>query len=294
MSQAVLEDDVVADLDESQVDDGASTEAEGVADETSDESTEGEGGSADDAVVVTIGDEAPAQEEDESRAPAWVRDLRKQNREKDRALRAKDEEIARLKGSPSQPVAVVVGAEPTFEGCEYDPEKYKAELVAWNGRKQAAEAQAEKKRKADEASQESWKKTLATYDTQKSTLKVSDYEDAEGVARDALNVTQQGVILSGTDNAALVIYALGKNPKVLKELSAITDPVKFAVRIGKLEKDLKVTPRKAAPIPERVVRGNAAGSSAVDNTLERLRAEADKTGDRTKVAKYMKDKAKAA
>ena len=40
----------------------------------------------DDEVVVSIGEESPPHEE-ETRAPEWVRELRKQNREKERRIR---------------------------------------------------------------------------------------------------------------------------------------------------------------------------------------------------------------
>jgi hypothetical protein len=97
-------------------------------------------------------------------------------------------------------------------------------------------------------------------------------------------------VLQGADNPALVIYALGRNPKKAKELSEIKDPVKFAFAVAKLEKDLKVTNRKAAPPPERVVSGTGRSSGAVDSTLERLRTEAAKSGDFTKVIQYKKSK----
>jgi hypothetical protein len=87
-----------------------------------------------------------------------------------------------------------------------------------------------------------------------------------------------------------VIYALGKNLKKAKELSEITDPVKFAFAVAKLEKDLKVTNRKAAPPPEKIVSGTGRSSGAVDSTLERLRAEAEKTGNMTKVIQYKAQK----
>ena len=93
-------------------------------------------------------------------------------------------------------------------------------------------------------------------------------------------------MLQGADNPALVVYALGKNPKKAQELASIKDPVKFAFAVAKLEKDLKVTNRRAAPPPERVVSGTGRVSGAVDSTLERLREEASKSGDMTKVLAY--------
>ena len=47
------------------------------------------------------------------------------------------------------------------------------------------------------------------------------------------------------------MYALGKNPKKAKELGEITDPVKFAFAVAKLETQLTVTSRKQVPPPEK-------------------------------------------
>jgi hypothetical protein len=88
----------------------------------------------------------------------------------------------------------------------------------------------------------------------------------------------------------LVIYALGRNPKKAKELAEIKDPVKFAFAVAKLEKDMKVTNRKQAPAPERVVTGTGRSSGAVDSQLERLREEAARTGNMTKVIAYKRQK----
>jgi hypothetical protein len=86
---------------------------------------------------------------------------------------------------------------------------------------------------------------------------------------------------------------MGKSPAKAKELAAITDPVKFTFAIAKLEAQLKVTPRKAPPAPEKQIRsiGGVPMSGAVDSTLERLRDEAAKTGDMTKVIAYKRQKA---
>jgi hypothetical protein len=66
--------------------------------------------------------------------------------------------------------------------------------------------------------------------------------------------------------------------------------VKFAFAVARLEKELKVTNRRAAPAPERIVQGTGRASGTVDSTLERLRAEAEKTGNYTKVLQYKRQK----
>lgn len=243
-----------------------------------------EGQPDDDAVVVTIGDEPQPEEDQHSQAPAWVKELRKSQRElqrENRELKAKMEQGS----APKQP-EITLGKKPTLEDHDYDAERFEQSLEAWYERKRQVDAQAEKARKDQEAQQAAWQEKLTGYQAAKAALKVPDYEDAEHVATETFSVTQQGVMLQGADNPALVIYALGKNPKKAKELAAITDPVKFAFAVAKLESQLKVTSRKAPPPPEKSIRGTAPVSGAVDSTLDRLRAEAEKTGDMTKVIRY--------
>ena len=239
----------------------------------------------DDAVVVTIGDEQPPEEEQHAQAPAWVKELRKSQRELQRENR---ELKARLQqgAAPQAEPAIVLGKKPTLEDHDYDAEKFEQSLADWYEKKRQVDAQAEQARKAQEAQQAAWQEKLNGYQAAKAALKVPDYEDAEHVATETFSVTQQGVMLQGADNPALVIYALGKNPKKAKELAAIADPVKFAFAVAKLESQLKVTNRKAPPPPEKTMRGTGPVSGAVDSTLERLREEAARTGDMTKVIRY--------
>jgi hypothetical protein len=141
--------------------------------------------------------------------------------------------------------------------------------------------------------QKAWQAKLDGYGKAKAELRVKDFEDAEEVAQQVFSITQQGVLLQGADNPALVVYALGKNPAKAKELAEIKDPVKFAFAVAKLEKDLKVTNRRQAPAPERIVTGTGRSSGAVDSTLERLREDAARTGNMTKVIAYKAQKRSA-
>lgn len=240
-----------------------------------------------DEVVVTIGDAQPADEE-ENHAPEWVRDLRKKNREDQRRIRELEEQLKVKADAEKKPAAL--GKKPALEDFDYDTEKFEAELTAWFDRKRQHD-DAESKAKADEeAAQSEWKKRLATYTEAKGGLKVQDFEDAESTVQEQFSVTQQGILIQGAENAAILVYALGKNPAKAKELADIKDPVKFAFAVAKLETQLKVTNRKSPPPPEKQVTGTAPKSGAVDSTLDRLRADAEKTGDYTKVAAYKKQK----
>lgn len=237
-----------------------------------------------DEIVVSFGDE-PAQEEEKA-APQWVKELRKANREKDRQIR---ELQAKIQGAA--PAAPKLGKKPSLDDFDYDTDKFEEALTSWYDQKKQVEEierKAEEKRKADE---QAWANRLETYTKAKASLKVSDYEDAEMAVQEAFNQTQQGIIVQGADNPALVVYALGKNPSKLKELSAISDPVAFAFAVAKLETQVKTTSRKPAPPPpERRVSGAAPVSGSIDSTLERLRAEAEKTGNYTKVVQYKRAK----
>jgi hypothetical protein len=244
-----------------------------------------------DEVVVTIGEESPPPEEDEKQAPEWVRELRKNHRELVRENRELKEKVAATTTTETKPVTV--GAKPKLDDFDYDTEKFEHELAAWYDRKREADAKAAEVEAAQKEQQKAWQAKLDGYGKAKAELKVKDFEDAEATVFESLNVTQQGIIVQGAENSALVIYALGKNLKKAKELASITDPVKFAFAVAKLETQLKVTNRKAAPPPEKTVSGSAPKSGSVDSTLDRLRAEADKTGDYTKVTAYKRQKRQA-
>jgi len=248
----------------------------------SDDESEG-----DDDVVVSIGEESPPQEE-EQRAPEWVRELRKANREKERKIRELE---AKLNATATETKPVALGAKLTLESCDYDSEEYEKKLAGWYEQKReydAAEAEAQAQRDAEA---KAWQDKLDSYAKARASLKVRDYEDAEAVALETFNVTQQGIVLQGSDNPALIIYALGKNTSKAKELASITDPVKFAFAVAKLETQLKVTNRKAAAAPERTIAtGGGRISGSVDSTLDRLREEALKTGDMSKVMAYKRGK----
>jgi len=237
----------------------------------------------DDEVMVTIGEEAPPPEE-HAQAPEWVRELRKQHRQLQREKRELEERLKTVSQPAERPIAV--GKKPTLEEHDYDAEKYENELAAWFERKRKADEAEARARAAEAEANQAWQAKLDGYGKAKADLKVRDFEDAEAQVSETFSVTQQGVLLQGADNPALLVYALGKNPSKAKELAAIKDPVKFAFAVAKLETQLKVQNRKAATPPEKTVRGTGPVSGAVDSTLERLRADAERTGDFSKVMAY--------
>lgn len=237
----------------------------------------------DDGLVVSIDGESPAPEE---AAPEWVRDLRKQHREQKRRNRELEQELEQMRsqGQRAQPL----GPKPTLEVYDYDTDKYEKALADWFDRKRRHDAEQEAVQRQQQAITQQWEQKQQEYFRRKEALKARDFDDAEDVVKDILNVTQQGIIVKGAENPEIVVYALGKNPKKAQELAQIDDPIDFAFAISKLEAKLKVATKKSAPPPEKTVKGQGRVSGSVDSTLERLRAEAEKTGDYSKVLRYKK------
>jgi hypothetical protein len=258
-------------------------------DEGEPEAEEAESEEPDEIVVSIDGEEPPPQEE--QAAPEWVRELRREHRE----LKKRNRELeSRVNQSTETNPVVSLGPKPNLEALDYDTEKYEQSLADWYERKRLVDDQQGQARRAEEEQQQAWNAKLEGYVEAKTKLKVRDYDDAEEVAQQMFNVVQQGVVIQGAENPALVIYALGKNPKKAKELAAIDDPVKFAFAVAKLESNLKIGNRKAATQPERTVSATAPSSGAVDSTLERLREEAARTGNMDKVMAYKRAQKRAA
>ena len=237
-------------------------------------------------VVVTIGEPTEENPEDHQPAPSWVKDLRKQNKELNKELREARQKLNQSAIVPEP----ALGAKPTLESLGYDATKYEQELETWHERKRKADESAAEKAREETSANEKWKAKLGAYNSAKTTLGVTDYEEAEEVVLDLLNPTQQGIIVQGAKDPALVIYAIGKNESAAKELAAIKDPVEFTFAVARLEGQLKVTSKKPATAPETRISGNSRPSGSTDSTLERLRADAEKTGDYSKVSAYKRQK----
>jgi len=238
-----------------------------------------------DEVVISIGEETPPQESKE--APEWVKNLRKKDREKTRQIKELERKLNEKDNTGSELKIPELGVKPKIEDFDYDSEKYETGLSDWFENKAIVDKENAKQKEAKDASLKEWENQQSTYHKVKTELKVKDYDEAEFTVQDVLSRTQQGVIITGADKPAHVIYALGKNPKKLKEISQIKDPVKFIFAVSKLETQLKVsTKRKPSTSPEGVVKGTSSGTSAIGATLDGLRKEATASGDYSKVIAY--------
>ena len=273
------EDEESSEQDEADSDSQSDEDSE----DDSEESGEEE---ASDELVITIGDDKETSEED-SNAPGWVKEVRKTNRE----LQKRNRELESKLEALEKPVEQTLGAKPKIEDFDYDAEKFETALLDWSEKKRIFDQKQSEAVERQKADQQAWESKLNNYNTAKTSLKVKDFDDAEDTVRQFLNPTQQGIIVAAADRPEFVVYALGKNPNKAKALGEIKDPIKFAVELGKLEKDMKVKTGKTPPAPESKVKGNTTPKGgSTDTKLERLRAEAHKTGNFTKLHAYQKSK----
>lgn len=199
-------------------------------------------------------------------------------------LRARTKEVNQLR-RPATPEVIEVGEKPTLESCEWDADRYEAELDEWKDRKAAADKAAADADAETAKVQKDWREKIASYESKKAELRVPGKAEAEAEALAALSQPQQAVIVKYADNPAALIIALGKSPKKLESLSAMNDLAQFTFTVAKLEKELKVG-KKKAPEPEGIVRGAAPLSNVSDKRLEKLEREAARTGDRSEVIRY--------
>lgn len=262
-----------------------------------DEGDQADDGQDDDGVIVTIGDEAPPaeDEEDPKSAAKWLKDLRKHTKEQAKRIRELEREAA-AKAAPEQK-APELGPKPTLEDSDWDAEDFEQKLDAWKERKRQADQAKADEQKQQEAQQQAWQGKLSRYTEAQTALKAKDFADVEESVKSLLDPTQHAIIVQAAKDPALMVYAIGKNPKKAAELAAIKNYVEFAYALGELSKDMKVTTRKAAPAPEgKVSSGSARISGSIDSNLEKLREEAARTGDNSKVLAYkrqQRDKQKA-
>lgn len=234
-----------------------------------------------DDISISFGDEEDDKETQES---STIRDLRKQIR----ALQAKTSNQSIQKEEE-----IVLGEKPTLDSCDMDVDKFEKELEAYHDRSAKIKEKAIRQESEDKRAKDNQAKELEVFEKQKNELGARDFTKFQNEFLSSVTKEQGSLILRAASNKALMIYALGKNPNQLDKLLNITDPVRLAAEVGKLEVRINVDMKngnKAAPKPETRVTSQATStqSKSSDKTLERLEKEAAISGDRTKVVAYKK------
>ncbi len=225
-------------------------------------------------------DAAPASGGNDS---ALIKHLRDVNRRQ-------AEELAKVrKGGVSE--EIVVGPKPDlYDDCEGDPDKFEKAYDEWKERKAKADAQQAEAGQAQEAIQKQWQADLLSFREKEAMLKAPDMDVSKDVVASALSEAQQATIIKAAANPALVIYALGKNPAKLAALSEQSDLIKLAAEIARIEGKITVAKKQSAPPVEKVSEGSGQ-FAAGDKKLAALEAKAAKTGDRTELIRYRKQRA---
>lgn len=274
------------------IEDNQEVESQKNPEETQDESNQSnDETSEDEEFVITVGDEEPelSDEDDFSGkpAPAWVKDLRKKEREARKRIKELEAQVQQAKPAEKP---IEVGPKPKLADFDYDEDQFESAVEQWHERKRQVEQQQAAKQAEEEKAKQAWQQKMQSYEERRQNVasKVRDFEEVEEAAKDKLTPTQQGILIHAAENPELIMYHLGKNPKKAQELSAITDPVLFAFAAAKLDSQMKIQTRKPATQPEKKPSGSAGLAGAVDQKLAQLEAKAAKTGDRTELIKYKK------
>lgn len=282
------EEDNIDPIEDNQEDESQEDPEETQDDETSQSNDET---SDDEEFVITAGEEPPEPSDDDDfsgqPAPAWVKDLRKKEREARKRIKELEAQVQQAKPADKP---IEVGVKPKLSDFDYDEDQFESAVEQWHERKRQVEQQQAVKRAEEEQAQQAWQTKMQSYEERRQTVatKVRDFEEVEEAAKDKLTPTQQGILIHAAENPELIMYHLGKHPNKAKELAEITDPIQFAFAAAKLDSQMKIQTRKPSTQPERKPSGSAGLAGAVDQKLAQLEAKAAKTGDRTELIKYKK------
>ncbi|WP_259565653.1 phage capsid protein [Enterobacter sichuanensis] len=219
-------------------------------------------------------EEIPLTEEDDDHvdgqpAPQWVKDLRKNNREKDKELRELRRQLEEIQSKPvevQQPQSDVIPPKPTLESCEYDEAAFEQAMTDWHERKSRAEQQKQQQERQQQENIQKFQQRLQKHQERATKLPVKDYRETEEIVRRELPVIQQEILIHAADEGSeLIAYALGKNPQLRQRVAAETDPIRAAFLLGQISKQVHLAPKpKKAIKPEPEVRGGGADAKQDD------------------------------
>jgi hypothetical protein len=180
---------------------------------------------------------------------------------------------------------IEVGPRPKLSDpdIDFDEDRHDAAVDAWIAKRDQAREQ--KPPESAEVPQK-WQDSIDAFQTARVALTTVD-PNAEDIILDvdkALEPVQTATIIHALgDRAPAIMVRIGRDPDLLDRLSDITDPIRLAIEVGKLDAQ-PMTRQK--PAIDRSVKGRAPANGTTDRTLVRLEAEAVKTGDRTELIRY--------
>lgn len=229
-----------------------------------------------DEYSLRIGDEEiQLTEEDDEHvdgqpAPQWVKDLRKNNREKDKELRELRRQLEQVQSRSAeqqpQQQSDVIPPKPTLESCDYDEVAFEQAVTDWHEKKSRAEQSKQEQQRQQQESIKKFQQRLEKHQERATKLPVKDYRETEEIVRRELPVIQQEILIHAADEGSeLIAYALGKNQQLRQRVAAETDPIRAAFLLGQISKQVSLAPKARKAIkPEPEVRGGGADAKQDD------------------------------
>lgn len=225
---------------------------------------------------LRVGDEEiPLTEEDDDHvdgqpAPQWVKDLRKNNREKDKELRELRRQLEQVQSRPAeqqpQQQSDVIPPKPTLESCDYDEAAFEQAVTDWHENKSRVEQTKQQQQRQQQEYQQRFQQRIEAHKQRAAKLPVKDYQEMESIVLSELKPIQQEIIIHAADEGSeLIAYALGKNQQLRQRVAAETDPIRAAFLLGQISKQVSLAPKpKKAIKPEPEVRGGGADAKQDD------------------------------
>ena len=229
-----------------------------------------------DEYSLRIGDEEiQLTEEDDDHvdgqpAPQWVKDLRKNNREKEKELRELRRELEQVKSKPAeqQPLQQVdvIPPKPTLESCDYDEVAFEQAVTDWHEKKSRAEQSKQQQQRQQQEYQQRFQQRVEAHQKRASTLPVKDYQQMEEIVRAEVPDLHKEILIHCADEGSeLIAYGLGKSQQLRQRVAAETDPLRAAFLLGQISKQVSLAPKaKKAIKPEPEVRGGGADAKQDD------------------------------
>lgn len=228
-----------------------------------------------DEYSLRIGDEEiPLTEEDDDHvdgqpAPQWVKDLRKNNREKDKELRELRRQLEKIQSKPAevqQPQSDALPPKPTLESCDYDDAAFEQAVTDWHEKKSRAEQHKQQQQRQQQEYQQRFQQRVEAHKQRAAKLPVRDYQEMEAIVLSELPPVQQEIIIHCADEGSeLIAYGLGKSQQLRQRVAAETDPIRAAFLLGQISKEVHLAPKpKKAIKPEPEVRGGGADAKQDD------------------------------
>lgn len=244
--------------------------------------------SDDDGVdVITLDGEPIGQAEPEDVESAPIKQIRQEYRELAKKYKALEQQVQSPQVQASEPEPKL-GPEPKPEDFDYVMDDFKEAVKAWTVQKIKVENYLAEKEAAQQAAVAEITAKVERYNEAKKKVRIPDFDEAEAAFADAIPDEKRGLFLKYSDRPESVVYAIGKSPELRAKFAAIDTPGQLIREIAILETRLavgKAAAKAKIPPPEKPAPSGSAGGG-VDETLAKLRAEADRTGDLTKVLAY--------